>query len=169
MKPIVFDKELTTENITIFMEEIYASIHEQTLIYFSGKGINITGEKMLVNFLNTISKINPQTELIAFDKLFDSAFSIFFKCNLNKKILKTTIGRIKLPQDIVALKEKRKENRFIYNIAKKDNEDFIKWLSPLYFNKTEGRKIRTGKQVMLDNGRLQDILMNYKNFLIEPI
>lgn len=170
MKPIVFNEELTNDNIISLMDKIYSSITERSIIYFSGYGKNIAGEKMLVNFLNNlVVNLTIQSEIVAFDKLCQSAFTIFFKCALNKTILKTATGMIQLPQDIIAMKGIRKENRFMYQTYKNDNIDFIKWLQPLDFNKTEARKIRTGKPVMLDNGRLRDINIHYSKQLTEPI
>lgn len=170
MKPIVFNKELTNENIIALMEEIYDTVTTGSIIYFSGCGKNVAGEKMLVNFINNlVDRVNYQSEIIAYDKLHNSAFTIFFKVNLPKKVLNTATGLIQLPQDIVAMKDTRKESRFMYDTYKKDNENFIKWILPLYFNKTEARKIRTGKPLYRDSATLKDICMNYANLLIEPV
>jgi len=170
MKPIVFDNEMTTHNIVSLMESIHDSISkEKIILYFSGHGINISGEKMLINFINNLDLNNVQIEIIAFNHLFESAFNVFFKCCPQKSILKTVIGMIRLPQDPAALKEIRVENRFLYDVAKKDNETFLKWISPVNFTEREARKIKSGKQLMLDNNRLMTILHGYYNILSEPV
>lgn len=169
MKPIVFNNELTNENIIALMQKIYDSINQRSIIYFSGWGNNVQGEKMLVHFINNLAQNNMQAEIVAFGKLYQSAFTIFFKCGLEKKILNTAIGMIELPNEPKGLSAVRKESRQVYTILKNDNDNFIKWLQPLYFNKTQARKIRTRKPLYLDSATLKDITVNYAKLLTEPV
>lgn len=137
-------------------------------LYFGGYGVNISGEKMLINYLNDLSDSNVQLELIAVDRLFESAFNVFFRYNSNlKKILNTAFGMVRLPQDKEGLKEIRKEDRFKYDMGVKDNNNYIKWLEPIVFTQVEIRRLRSGKPLYFDNNRLMTIFNNNYSHLSE--
>jgi hypothetical protein len=169
MKPIIFDREFNKQNIKWLMDEISQHLHEHLIIYFSSWGSDISREKILVNYLNTLNLSNIQISIVAFDKLHGSGFTVFFKTGLKKSVLKTAFGIIRIPHDKKAMSDIRKENRFMYNTLKQENEEYLKWLRPLYFNKTEVRKINGGKDLVITNERLRFFLSEFDNLLIEPL
>lgn len=173
MKPIIFDREISQETVSFLISQIdeaYRVDPSGITIYFSGSEIDLGAEAVLLNYLGTLDQGGAKIKLVANHKLYDSAFSIFFKYIGEKEILRTATGQVKVPYGKEELQKIMKQSRPAYKSLKLENEYYLKWLNPVtIFSKTEWSKIKRSVDVFLDNERLQRIMYEFRPNLIKQI
>ncbi len=167
MKTIIFDGDLSNENVQALIDDIeqpHADIVETDIVlYFSSNGGSRHSSQMLIDCVNRLPK-DTIFKMIFYWQVHSAAFDVFVRARCTKVVYDGAISILHVMDRTVNSKDylhnKKSFDAFLVEDVNDANEKYLEWLAglPKFLTDKETRRISKGKDVYISNKRLRKLL-----------